>query len=441
MRLLNGTKIICKYLKTNKVKSVLMGGVALVLTAMSFSLHSNTYQGKSKANLANSVSDYDIVGNAIPVVGEDNVFRIVDTLDLDAKTWYLPTGSTVIVDGGLIRNGIVYGDNTKLDYTGVVFDKVRVRGSWIVPVINTSMFAQLSYDNSLKDVLALSNPKINNTIYIGPGCYKVSAIKNFDRCLRITSNTVVTLDGNIVLEPNSFPEYSVVLIDGENVVLKGKGSIVGDKFSHLEKKGEWGMGVHISGGVNISVRDIIIKDCWGDCIYIAGKSKNVSIDNCFLDNGRRQGISIVSASDININNCIISNVGGTAPQYAIDIEPNAGENVERVSINNVKSISCQGGIMGYGRAANTTIGTIEIKNSIIEGAQLCPVYFEKGRNVTVEDCSIINSETNFMIVCNDVDSVRIENNLICLSNKAKKHDRMISVNYELHKMVENNIVY
>lgn len=200
------------------------------------------------------------------------------------------------------------------------------------------------------------------------------------------------------------------------------------------------MGVHILNSADVIIKDLNIKDCWGDCIYIGGRSRNVVIDNCFLDHGRRQGISVVSASDVYINNCIIANVGGTAPQYAIDIEPNAGAAVRDVFINGIKVIGCQGGIMGYGRATDAEVGMIEVKNCIIEGTKLCPIYFENGRDVIVEDCKINKSETVFMIVCNEVENVRVANNSIFLSHKEKKHDRMISVNYEKQKSVENNLL-
>ena len=92
----------------------------------------------------------------------------------------------------------------------------------------------------------------------------------------------------------------------------------------------------------MDIYDLTIRDCWGDCIYIGTESTNVRINSCTLDHGRRQDISITSAGRVMIENCIISNVRGTAPEYAIDIEPNKNDIIESVIIRNVKSIDCKG---------------------------------------------------------------------------------------------------
>lgn len=371
---------------------------------------------------------------------KNGVYIIKDVIDLKGKTWYLPQDITLIIDKGLIKNGIIKGNNTKLSSNGVVFDKVRITGSWIVPLINTSMFADLSYINSLKDVFALANPEINNDIYIGYGLYTVSVLNNYDNCINICSNTNVTIDGTIILNPNDYPEFSIVSISGENVVLNGKGTIVGDKDTHLNEMGEWGMGILIRNSHNVKISGLCVRDCWGDCVYIVGNSNDISIKGCFLDNGRRQGISVISATNVNIQNTTICNVGGTDPQYAIDIEPNVGDVVDDVFIENVYSINCQGGFMSYGKAKNAMIGRIEIKNCIIEGSNLCPILFENGKSITVENNRLISNNRKYMIVINDIDSVIISNNTI-VKNPGMEFDKAIVVNNSKDKIIKNNLMY
>ena len=95
---------------------------------------------------------------------------IIDkTIDLKGKTLYLPPGITIQMRGGKFKNGILKGDNTRLKYNEkkIIFDRVNITGSWKVSNISTTMFETLDYTNSLRDVLALSNPEIKNTIYIG----------------------------------------------------------------------------------------------------------------------------------------------------------------------------------------------------------------------------------------------------------------------------------
>jgi parallel beta-helix repeat protein len=53
-------------------------------------------------------------------------------------------------------------------------------------------------------------------------------------------------------------------------------------------------------------------------------SSNVTIQDCVMDDNRRQGISVVSAENLLIQRCILSNTGvtsGAAPMAGIDFEP------------------------------------------------------------------------------------------------------------------------
>ena len=165
------------------------------------------------------------------------------------------------------------------------------------------------------------------------GLYIVKTEKNGDACLTLNSNTDLTCEGTIQITPNAFTDYDIIRVEGENINVKGNGVIIGDKFSHLGKDGEWGMGVRVQRSRNIQIKGITVKECWGDCIYVGGKSTDVLIKDCKIDHGRRQGVSITSADRVTIKNCSISNIGGTSPEYAIDVEPNEGETVGKVLID------------------------------------------------------------------------------------------------------------
>ncbi len=63
----------------------------------------------------------------------------------------------------------------------------------------------------------------------------------------------------------------------------------------------------------------------GDGIIIGGsdtnEAKDIIINNCIIDNSRRNGISIVGGvNNIKIHNCVIKNTSGATPQLGIDIE-------------------------------------------------------------------------------------------------------------------------
>ncbi|NQT86168.1 right-handed parallel beta-helix repeat-containing protein, partial [bacterium] len=78
----------------------------------------------------------------------------------------------------------------------------------------------------------------------------------------------------------------------------------------------------------------------GDGIYLGVSqrgvtNKNILIQDVVCDANHRQGISVISAEDLLIENTIMRNTSGTAPQAGIDFEPNhAGEKLVRCVMRN-----------------------------------------------------------------------------------------------------------
>lgn len=334
---------------------------------------------------------------------------IRDTIDLYNKKCIIPSGVTLVFKGGLIKNGTLEGNMTRIKSTSVCFDRVSIMGTWNVKSIKTTLFNDLSYDNALKDVLALTNPNIKNLVVINEGDYKVSAYKEDDVCIPVCSNTELVINGSIRLSPNGFRYYSIIQASGNNIKIKGNGTIFGDRHSHTGNTGEWGMGVYFSNAHHVKLRDLSIRDCWGDCIYVGDKSSYVLIEECRLDNSRRQGISVTSAEDVIIRNCIITNVGGTPPGYAIDIEPNPNDIVDNIRVNSVKVNNCKGGFLVFGKALNARIGLVEFTKCSILNA-IISVRIEKCETAKVQKC-VINNRRKDTFICKEVDKALIRNNI------------------------------
>ncbi len=316
---------------------------------------------------------------------------IKDTIDLENRKCVLPKGITLNFKGGLVKNGTLEGNNTKLRSSGVCFDRVRILGTWNVPVIKSSLFGDLTYDNALKDVVALASSSVNNRVYIEKGIYQVSAYYNDDVCIPIGDYTELILDGDVWLTPNDYRNSNIIRVTGNNIKIRGKGTISGDKHTHKGNSGEWGMGIDVEDGHDVLIYGLTIKNCWGDCIYVGSKSTDVKIQKCKLDHGRRQGISITSANGVKIKNCIITNVGGTNPEYAIDVEPNKGEMVDNVVIESVKVDKCKGGFLVYGKAINAKVGKVTIKKSSLTNIPKMPISLQKCDtaivdNIIIEGC-------------------------------------------------------
>lgn len=343
--------------------------------------------------------------------------KILITQDIDLKgdVYKLPHKKTLEFKGGIIKNGTLIGNQTALQYSEKVFENVHIKGTWLVPRISSSMFVDLSSENSLKNVLALANPNVPNTIVIEEGDYRVAAQKNADVCLAVPSNSSLIINGTVRLKPNTYQRCDIIRAKGNNIKISGSGSIVGDKHTHSGTDGEWGMGIRFHDATNSSVCDLTIKDCWGDCIYVGGNSKNILIEKCKLDHGRRQGVSVTKADGVTIRNCRISNVSGTNPEYAIDLEPNANDTVDNIEIENVEVVNCEGGFLatiGKKNVEKKRIGKVAIKNCKLNALSKYPLRMKNSEYVSIENCTINATNEKAAIYSSDIHNLVVKDNTI-----------------------------
>lgn len=359
-------------------------------------------------------------------------FFLDKVIDLKGKTFEFPEGASIVNKGGLFKNGTLVGNDTRIVAEGVIFDNIRIKGTWDVPVITTSLFKDLSYTNSLRDVIGLTNPNYHNTIFIERGSYSFDITDEEASGIELNDNTDIFLKGTLTLIPNNLSRSSVVYVKGKNIRLVGDGGVIkGDKQAHKGLEGEWGMGVNVHNSSDCVISNLNIQDCWGDCIYVGIQSSNIVINNCHLKNARRQGISITSGKNISIIDCIINDVKGTAPEYGIDIEPNSNETVENVIISGVKVSNCVGGILLFGKAKGAVVKDITINNCVIkECSSPFPLRIEKAADVTL---------LGNQIVCNNRSRVMFDS----ISNlKLVRFSEQLKANRkDAIKLTNSNVYY
>lgn len=117
-------------------------------------------------------------------------------------------------------------------------------------------------------------------------------------------------------------------------------NIVGSRYSKEKQSGEWSAGISVLNSRNVIIRNPKISDTLGDGIFIGsedgGVSENVQVTGGWINNVRRNGISITSGRNVFLNNILISNTNGTAPEAGIDIEPSIEpEFIENVNLTNI----------------------------------------------------------------------------------------------------------
>jgi len=202
--------------------------------------------------------------------------------------------------------------------------------------------------------------------------------------LSVSSNSILVFDKNskIKLLPTNQGQYEMLRIhDVENVVLYNA-NVEGDKYKHIGQNGEWGMGISIRGAKNVKLYNSIAKYCWGDGIYLGITEKssnnvNVTIENSLLDDNRRNGMSIIAAENLSVNNMLVANTHGTPPMAGIDVEPDANTDViKNLSFNSITSFNNT--THGFLFALNNLAGSISHDEVNIQVNKFKAIYGDLG---------------------------------------------------------------
>ncbi|TVS16558.1 MAG: hypothetical protein EA424_14095 [Planctomycetaceae bacterium] len=166
-----------------------------------------------------------------------------------------------------------------------------------------------------------------------------------------------------------------------NVTLTGYGATLRmhrDDYDGPDyEKAEWRHVLSFRGCTNVTVQGLTLMESGGDGIYLgAGRhretNRNVIIRDVVCDRNYRQGISVITAENLLIENCVLKNTAGTAPAAGIDFEPNhAWERLVNCVMRNCVIEDNQGlGIHLYLRPLNGSSEpvSIRIENCVTRGS-------------------------------------------------------------------------
>lgn len=280
-------------------------------------------------------------------------------VNLKGKSLQIPDGSTLCFKKGSFVNGTLIGSQTILRSLKSKCLGVSLSGNWNCETIKDIYFdTKYLLDNQIiENINILLEDDISQNVFIEKKQYHCSIPKNDGTLLLLKSNTSLFLDTSISIEGNTFSSYNIIrIMNKENVSVSG-GELHGDVGKHtytLENSSQWGHGINIYNSKNVIVSDIIITHCIGDGIAISGgkeqaigdysnASTNVTLKNVRVRFNRRQGLSIIHASDVDISDCVFSDTGvieNHSPSAGIDIEPNTispfFQAVRDVAIKNCK---------------------------------------------------------------------------------------------------------
>ena len=125
----------------------------------------------------------------------------------------------------------------------------------------------------------------------------------------------------------------LTLVNVTNVTFVGNGATLrlwAEDYADPRRyeKSEHRHAVALYGCANVTIENLNLVASGGDGVYIGASKpgnlpcRDIVIRNCVCDANRRQGISVISAENLLIENCVLKNTHGTAPKDGIDFEPN-----------------------------------------------------------------------------------------------------------------------
>ncbi|MFH7813445.1 hypothetical protein ACH0C8_16175, partial [Acetobacter lovaniensis] len=88
------------------------------------------------------------------------------------------------------------------------------------------------------------------------------------------------------------------------------------------QKAEWRMGLAFNGCKNITVEGVRIESTGGDGIYLGTTNQqqycqHIRIKDVVCSDNHRQGLSVIGADDLVIENSVFANTWGTVPASGI----------------------------------------------------------------------------------------------------------------------------
>ncbi|MFD0988653.1 hypothetical protein ACFQ1R_00970 [Mariniflexile jejuense] len=279
-------------------------------------------------------------------------------MDLGGNTITLPSGVTLVYEGGDIVNGTLkFADNTTisgellnntLTLTGSkpimkdpVFDFIPSR--WGIVEGNVPMNVAKQNSNIIQSIITKIKSLGVNTLKIDKldaFFYGTTGYENHNIILPSNFNLVMTDNTHLRAFPSvdSYATFLIIIQNVENVTVTG-GHLHGDRDLYDRKDNlPPSHTIRIKTGINILIDNVHMSNATEDGLAIESyrlaydplyvPSRDIKITNCIFDSNRRINFTITDGRNIVVENCTFIDGGinteksnAAAPSSNIDIEP------------------------------------------------------------------------------------------------------------------------
>lgn len=313
-----------------------------------------------------------------------------------------------------------------------------------------------------------SLPDEGGVVYVPQGLYLINTWANGSQNeyplggLSLKSNMILLLSPGAIFKAisNDHTNYSIIRVTGkENVAIIG-GTFIGDTEERTIEANS-GFGISVVGSKNVVIKDVLVKNCAGDGIYVGAnrelntESQNVKIINATSTLNSRCGLYVRGCKNI-----LIEKSNFTFSKNGLSLEPISSTRlVEDITIDNcfVMDNVDYGIIMRNqvrnGSIKNTTIrnnGTglmIELSNenklsdNTIESNRTNGVYI-KNSNLNITESNTCSKNGNDGIVLEGSNNNLLATNMI-FENGKDTHNTFSNIllkNSSSHNSLQNNMI-
>ncbi|MBP4141515.1 right-handed parallel beta-helix repeat-containing protein [Flavobacterium sp. P4023] len=243
--------------------------------------------------------------------------------------------------------------------------------------------------------------------------YKIIIMPNFPILIN-AKGLVIPSNSRIFFNKNSAIFYKgpakgrlsdIVKIYNVSNVKIYNAKITGSKKEIVPQTGEWSAGICILNSSNIEINNFKINSTWGDGVFIGSENGSVSSDiiikNGFIDNARRDGISITSANNLLVDSVFIANTSGTLPMTGIQIEPSLNsETLNNITLSNIYTFNNPGGL-------GINLNTFSSKNNPKKNVRVNVInYTDEGSNysfgTSINDDTSLQNPTGTITITNAI---------------------------------------
>ena len=249
---------------------------------------------------------------------------------------FLPRGDVLADSRGVAPDGTVWTLHSKRFQYAPTFEFAAACQTVGVECVKVSNFGYDAADATAIVQKALDSGAKKVVFDAATGPWTVGPVF-------VRGDTVIEFEegSQLLAKPGEFlPVRSALinLVSVTNVTLRGLGSGAtvrmryDDYFKPPYQSGEWRHALNVMSSVNVTVENLTFADSGGDGIYLGTAvrgcpNENVVIRKCVCDHNNRQGISVISARHLLVEDTVVKNTRGKPPQAGFDFEPNSADEV------------------------------------------------------------------------------------------------------------------